>query len=334
MAQNGAVFNLWMVIVAIADVLLLLVVAALGFKIMSASALGLDEVDLRTFMPQLVITFIVANLSIFIIDAVITVSNAMVQALLLGMSNEIIWTSILGMITSASTLSIGILLLLAFLIVLTLVLLIYYLKRIVILYLGAVLSPLVVLLWLLPSFRDFSIAAAKRYLTVIFVLFVHLVILMLAVSVFAGIFKADNNPFMSALVGIATILVLIASGREIDKMAIISSGNNSLRRLGGTFVRSASHMAATAKQNPGFMRNTPDSGRIPAPMPAFAGSARIISNASPDTIAGSAAQAFKNRSQEMTIQKPTPAVNIATTPISPPSNSKGIRESINKSDKK
>ena len=35
-------------------------------------------------------------------------------------------------------------------------LLVYYVGRIIILFIGAALSPLVVLLWLLPGFRDFA----------------------------------------------------------------------------------------------------------------------------------------------------------------------------------
>lgn len=298
MAQNGAVFNLWLVIVAIADVLFLLVVGLLGFKIMSASVLGLEEVDLRSLAPQLIIAFIIANLSIFFIDAIISVSNAMIQALLIGMSSDIIWASLLAIIIAASTLSIGVLLLLAFLVILAIALLIYYLKRLVILYVGAVLSPLVVLLWLLPSFRDFASAATKRYITTIFVLFVHIVILMLAVAIFASILKGDSNPFMTSLIGIATILILIGTGRELDKMAIISSGNNSMRKLGSTFVRSASHMSKTFKEGAAAGGVNVGSKAASAAASTGGSSTRILSNtASSKFNQGSSAQALMKPEQ-------------------------------------
>lgn len=64
MAQNGAVFNLWIVIVAITDVLFLLVVSLVGFRIMGASVVGLEDVDIRSLIPQIILVFITANLSI------------------------------------------------------------------------------------------------------------------------------------------------------------------------------------------------------------------------------------------------------------------------------
>src|ERR1039458_2709187 len=67
------------------------------------------------------------------------------------------------------------------------ILLVYYVGRLVTLYIGAVLSPLLLILWLIPGFRDFSESALKVYLTTIFVLFVHVVILALAASLLAGI---------------------------------------------------------------------------------------------------------------------------------------------------
>jgi hypothetical protein len=249
MAQNGSVFNLWLIIAAMTDVLFLLVIGLIGFRIMSSSVLGFEDVDLRSLIPQIIMVFIIANLSIFAIDAIITVSNAMIQALLIGMSNDIIWTALGGLIVSAATVNIGVLLFIAIAIILAVILLIYYLKRLIILYIGAVLSPLIVLLWLIPSFKDFAVASAKMYITTIFVLFVQVVVLMLAVSLFAGLEKGDGNPFMTALLAIATLSVLLSTNRTMNQLTMISAGGQGVRRLGNTFVRGVSHVASSVKQS-------------------------------------------------------------------------------------
>jgi len=270
MAQNNSVFNLWVVVVAITDVLFLLVIGLIGFRIMSSSAVGLEDVDIRSLIPQIILVFIIANLSIFAIDAIITVSNAMIQALLIGMSNEIIWTALGGLIAGAATVNIGVLLFIAVAIILAVMLLIYYLKRLIILYIGAVLSPLIVLLWLLPSFKDFAISAAKTYITTIFVLFVQVVVLMLAVSLFSGLIKGEGNSFMTALLAIATLSVLLSTNRTMNQLTTISTGSQGMRRLGNTFIRGVSHIATSVKQ--------PSTRPWPRPsMPV----ARIKSNATP-----------------------------------------------------
>lgn len=47
-------------------------------------------------------------------------------------------------------------------------LLVYYLKRLIVLYIRHFCPPLVALLWLLPSFKDFAVSSAKMYITTIF----------------------------------------------------------------------------------------------------------------------------------------------------------------------
>ena len=247
MAQNGAVFNLWIIVVAITDVLFLLVIGLIGFRIMGASVLGFEDVDIRSLIPQIILVFITANLSIFAIDAIITVSNAMIQALLVGMSNDIIWTAFGGLIATAAAVNIGVLLFIAIAIILAVMLLIYYLKRLIVLYIGATLSPLIVLLWLLPSFKDFAVSSAKMYITTIFVLFVQVVVLMLAVSLFSGLVQGEGNPFMTSLLAIATLSVLLSTNRTMNQLTMMSAGGQGVRRLSNTFVRGVSHVASSIK---------------------------------------------------------------------------------------
>ncbi|HMI09949.1 MAG TPA: pilin [Candidatus Saccharimonadales bacterium] len=249
MAQNGSVFNLWMVIVAIADVLFLLVIGLIGFRIMSSSVVGFEDVDIRSLIPQIILVFIIANVSIFAIDAIISVSNAMIQALLIGMSNDIIWAALGGLIATAASANIGILILIVIAVIFAVMLLVYYLKRIIVLYIGAVLSPLIALLWLLPSFRDFAVSSAKMYITTIFALFVQVVVLMLAVSLFSGLVKGDGDPMMTALLVIATLSVLLSTNRTMNHLTMVSVGGHGMRKLGNTFVRGVSHVASSVKQS-------------------------------------------------------------------------------------
>lgn len=248
LAQNNTVFNVWLVVVALADVLLLLVVGLIGFRIMGAELVGLGDVDLRSLVPQIILAFIAANLSIFAIDAIITVSNAMIQALLIGMMNDIIWVTLGTLIATISSGNIGIILLTAIAVILAVMLLVYYLQRMIVLYVGAVLSPLIVLLWLLPSFRDFANTAARMYIITIFVLFVHVSILMLAVALFSSMIQGDGNVLMTALLAIATLLALLKAGRTMNHLAMLGAGGQSMRRLGSTFVSGASYIAGSIKQ--------------------------------------------------------------------------------------
>lgn len=246
MTANSSVFNLWVVMVAIADVLFLLVVAMIGFRIMSASVVGLEDVDIRSLVPQIILTFIVANLSIFIIDFIIRLLNAMVTALMSGMDKVLLWDALAAIFGAAAIINIGFLLFLAVMLILAAILLIYYLRRVVILYIGAVLSPLVIILWLLPSFRDFAVTTIKTYISTMFSLFVNVVVLMLASALFANT-QGELN-LMLPLEGIATLLVMLKTGSMMNQLIMVSAGSKGMRNLGSTFVRSASHMASSAKK--------------------------------------------------------------------------------------
>lgn len=323
MAQNGAVFNLWVVIVAIADVLFLLVVGLIGFRIMSSSVVGFEDVDIRSLIPQIILVFILANLSIFAIDAIITVSNAMIQALLIGMSNDIIWTALGTLIATAASVNIGILLFIAIAIILAVMLLIYYLKRLIILYIGAVLSPLIVLLWLLPSFRDFAISSAKMYITTIFVLFVQVVVLMLAVSLFSGLIQGEGNPFMTALLAIATLSVLLSTNRTMNQLTMMSAGSQGMRKLGNTFVRGVSHVASSVKQSgttkPAVSVSRTSSPAVSSARPTMPASAALATGETRQVSPRKAASALtdKKASREVVVSAGAtkPNVSMTETPI-------------------
>lgn len=254
MAQNSSVFNLWIAMVAISNILFLLVIGLIGFRIMSTSVVGLEDVDIRSLIPQIVLAFIVANLSIFVIDAIITISNTMVHAFTIGMSNEIIWKAFGGLVTGLTAINVGVLILIFLAMILAVLLLIYYLKRMIILYIGAVLSPLVILVWLLPSFRDFATSSIKMYVTTIFTLFIQIVVLMLIVSIFSGLTQGESNQLITALLAIATLSVLLSANRTMNQLAILSASGHGMRKLGNTFIRSISYVTSSAKQTTALSR--------------------------------------------------------------------------------
>jgi hypothetical protein len=253
MAQNTDVFNLWLVMVGLTDALFGIVVALLGFHVMSYATLGLDELEFKHLLPKLSITFLLINISIFAVDGVIGLSNAMILALHAGFAPGTVWDVLSTVAKQADGFSLLALLVMIAFVVLAVLLLVYYVGRLITLYVGAVMAPLVVLLWLVPGFRDFSESAAKMYATTIFVLLVHVVILELAATLLSGLIATNHggapDPFMSIIVGVATLLALLKTQGMLSQLSYVSSGAKMMRQLGGQFVNSVSHMSS-AKPRP------------------------------------------------------------------------------------
>ena len=250
MAENQQVFNIWLATVALADVLFILVVALLGFHIMSFQSLGFEEMDIRQLLPQLALGFLLINTSIFAVDAVIGLSNAMIRALNSAFAGADIWQSLIAVTEKANGIGLaGLLIMVAFLI-LVIMLIVYYLGRLITLYVGAILSPLIVLLWLLPAFKDFAITALKTYLAAIFVLFVHVIIILLAAAIFVGVrndTSAQPNSYIALLTGIATILALLKAQGFMQELSYASSTPKAARELSNQFIRGYSSIKNSAK---------------------------------------------------------------------------------------
>jgi hypothetical protein len=250
MGDNSSVFNLWLAVVGITDVLFVLVVALLGFHVMSFSTFGFEELELKHLLPQLALVFMLINTSIFAIDGIIGLSNAMIHAVRAGFPGSSIWDPLIQIILKGPVLGIGGLLIMTALLVLSVMLLVYYVSRLVTLYLGAVLSPLILLLWLIPAFKDFAITTLKVYLTTIFVLFVHVVILLLASSLFAGITSGDGQPnaIMGLIIGIATIVALLKTQNVMQELSYAASAPRAAREVGGQFIRGLSSFQKGTKR--------------------------------------------------------------------------------------
>ena len=252
MASNPSVFNFWLAMVGIANVLFILVLVLIGFHVMSASALGFDEVEPKHLVPRVAMIFVLMNTSIFLIDGIIALSNALIKAVGLISGSSSVWDTLMKVVEQTSSLGIAALLIMVGFVICSIVLLVYYVMRLVTLYIGAVLAPLVSLLWLIPGFRDFTETAFKTYLTTIFVLFVHVVILQLSASLFTGMATAsgDNavpDTLMAMVTGIATILMLLKAQSVMMQFSYVSMGARNMRKLGGQFVNGVSYLSGKTR---------------------------------------------------------------------------------------
>jgi hypothetical protein len=239
MANNNAIFKFWGATVAMADALFVLVLGLLGFHVMSAESLGIEEIDFKKLVPKIALTFLLVNTSIFGIDAVISLSNGMISTLNSAFGGITVLGTLSDIISQSGGLGIAALLIMVVFLILSVILLVYYVTRLVVLYLGTILSPLIILLYLVPAFRDFASTAIKQYVTTIFVLFVHVVILLLAAILFEGFkpenFTGTNNPLMSLILGIGTLLALLRTQGIMQQWSYASIGPNAFRKMGRQF---------------------------------------------------------------------------------------------------
>ena len=291
MASNSGVFNLWLAMVAITDVLFILIVALLGFHVMSAASFGFDEIEFKHLLPRIALAFLLINTSIFFIDAIIQLSNVLITAAGKITGTISVWVTLTAVVKESGGQGAAALLVMLAFLVFAIILLVYYVGRIVVLFLGAVLSPLVIALWLLPSFRDFSVSAIKTYIMTIFVLFVHVVTLMLAATLFVGMSATDGNNqvpnvLMSMVIGLATVLTLLKTQGVMMQFSYVGMGARNARKLGSQFMNGVSYLtgkgrAAMASASGAASRNTAQFAAAGAP--GRSGSGGITVYKSPST---------------------------------------------------
>ena len=248
MADNSTVFNLWLAMVGICDALFVLVVALLGFHVMGASTFGFDEIDVKQLLPRFALIFLLLSTSIFAIDLVIEFSNVMVHAITLTNGTTSLWNSLTDVVKQSAELGFPSLLLMLLFTIFAVILVFYYLCRLLTLYIGAILSPLVLLLWLIPGFRDFSETAAKTYIMTIFVLFVQVLVLIVAGSLIEGVVVGSPTQtagtLMPMLTGAVAMYFAVKVPFFMEKLSFASMGPRSARQLGGQFINGISYISA------------------------------------------------------------------------------------------
>jgi hypothetical protein len=242
---NSSAFNLWLIVTGIADGLFTLVIVLLGLHVMSFSTLGLDEVNLTQLLPRIGLAYLLINSSIFIIDAVISLSNMMIQVISHGQSVSAVWQSLTTVVQHSSSYGLATLIIMVIFLVFSVILIVYYVGRLVTLYLGGVLAPLIVLVWILPGFRDFALTATKKYFTLVFVLFVHVVILELAASIIVGVVNGSTNssPLMALIVGLATLICLLKTQGVMSQLSIAAIGPKTARQIGQRLILNLNYLS-------------------------------------------------------------------------------------------
>lgn len=249
LVSNSVVFNFWLVMVGIVDALFALVIALLGFHVMSASTFGFEDVNLKEMLPRIALAFIAANTSIFLIDWIISLSQVMVhgvlsatggigQAWLLNAFNP-------TMLLTGGTALITLIFMVIF-IVLAIILLLFYITRLMLLALGAVMAPVICLLWLVPGFTGYAVSSFKAYMVTVFTLFVHVVIIQLASAFLTVPGQIGTNPLISIFIGVALFSVLLKSTTNAMQLVLASQATGMFKKFGGQVLNVMSVTGAKA----------------------------------------------------------------------------------------
>lgn len=259
LSTNSVVFNFWLVIVGITDSLFAVAIALLGFRVMSASTFGFEDVPLKELFPKIGLAFLLANTSIFWIDWVIELCQVMVNAVLHatgGLSSAwIINAYDPAALLSGSTAIITLIFAVMF-ILLAVILLIFYISRLMILAFGAALSPLLCLLSLSSKMTDFVGNAVKIYIVTILTVFLHVVIIQLASSFLTVPGQVGENPIIAILIGIALFSVLLKSTSVTVQLAMSSQAGNTLKHYSTQIINVLSAKNGKSSQAAGSVAKT------------------------------------------------------------------------------
>lgn len=237
--SNSVIFNFWLTMVGIVDGLFVLLIAVLGFQFMSASSFGYNEIEFKHLLPKIALSFLGANTSIFLIDWALSLCNTMVNALLATTGGlDKAWILNAGNLLQIINGSAGIITLLFVLIfeILAALLVFLYITRLIVVALGAVLSPFIFLLWALPKFSDFAEISAKTYLVTIFTVFIHVVIIQLACAFLILPGQTGTNSLVSVLAGIGLFLTLLKTQSFMYQLMFYNTGRAITRKIGGQLM--------------------------------------------------------------------------------------------------
>lgn len=236
--NNSVIRQFWLVILGITDTLFVIIVALLGLGFMSASTFGFEEMEFKHLLPRIGLAFLGANVSLFLADYAIIACNTLTKTVLDstgGLNHAWVENAVnpSSFITGATPL-ITLIFLLLFLI-LSIVLLIMYISRLILISLGAVLSPLVCMAWVLPKFSNMAEIAIKTYLTTVFISFIHVVVIQLASS-FLIIPNQDQNALISIAVGIGLFATLLKVPNAMMQLVFYSSSHAMIKNVGSHVI--------------------------------------------------------------------------------------------------
>ena len=257
-ATNSVVFNFWLIMLGIVDSLFALAVAVFGFQLMSARSLGFEEVEFSQILPRLGLAFLGANMSIFLADWVIGLSNTLVNAVLSstgGLSKAWLLNVVdLSKILTGNTdemLLITLVFMVLF-IILSVILLLFYISRLIVIALGVAISPFIFLLWAIPKTADFAEISIKAFFVTVFTVFVHIVIIQLASAFLTIPGQVGTNSLLSILVAIGLLFTLLKTPSFMMQLIFYNTGKTMVRKVGSQIMN-----VLTTNNN----SNTGDAGR-------------------------------------------------------------------------
>lgn len=235
---NATIVKFWLIMLGITDTIFVLVIALLGLQFMSASTFGFEEIEFKHLLPRIGLAFLAANVSLFLADYAVKTCNVLVTGVISatgGLNHAWITNAItLQNIATGTAPVITLIFLLLFLIV-AIVLLLMYITRLIVIALGAVLSPFVFLLWTLPKTSDFAEMAIKSYLVSVFMIFVHVVTIQLAGS-FLVLPEQTNNSLISIAVAIGLLLTLLKIPSFMMQLILFSRSVGAVKHMGSQIV--------------------------------------------------------------------------------------------------
>ena len=261
--ENSSIVKFWLIMLGITDTLFVLVVALLGLQFMSASTFGFEEIEFKHLLPRIGLAFLGANVSLFLADYAIKASNALVSCVISatgGLNHAWITNAIsISSITNGTAPFIILIFLLIFLIV-AIVLLLMYISRLIIIVLGAVLSPFIFLLSAIPKTADFADMAVKGYLVSVFTIFIHVVTIQLA-GTFLTLPEQTNNSLISIAVAIGLLLTLLKIPSFMMQLILFSRSVGAVRHMGSQITNvlstdSSSNLSYKGTRSPKMPRRS------------------------------------------------------------------------------
>ncbi len=237
--SNSVIFNFWLIILGITNSLFAIVIALLGFQVMSASSFGFDEIELKQLLPRIGVAFLFANTSLFWANWIIVAANTLVMALLNATGGiESAW--ILNAFNPTSlvlgTTTLLTLIFMLLFVILAVVLLLFYITRLIMVALGAVLSPLIFLLWAIPKFSDFAEISIKSYIMMVFSIFVHVVVIQLASAFLTIPGQQGTNSLISILVGIGLLFTLLKTPGIMMQLVFYNTGRGLVKKVSSQII--------------------------------------------------------------------------------------------------
>ncbi len=235
---NATIVKFWLIMLGITDTLFVLVVALLGLQFMSASTFGFEEIEFKHLLPRIGLAFLGTNVSLFLANYAIVTCNALVTGVINatgGLDHAWITNAItITNLTNGTAPLITLIFLLLFLMI-AIVLLLMYISRLIIIALGAVLSPFAFLLWTIPKTADFAEMAMKGYLVSVFTIFFHVVAIQLSGS-FLALPEQTNNSLISIAVAIGLLLTLLKIPSFLMQLILFSRGVGMVKHMGSQIM--------------------------------------------------------------------------------------------------